>query len=1149
MFGSFAVPVHGVETTVSKTDSASVVSTQAIEVEGLPTWINERQMPEATSARVELAQSGVSYLLVDEQYRTRFDDHDYWFRSASKVTNRSGLESAGQISMTYNPIFERVSVNFIHLIRDGKIIDLTKEVQFRIVEREDELDDGIVSGRLKAITNLKDVRVGDIVDYATTVHTRTTLWPGQAFYHFSQRYSEPVAMRAVRFLWLEGMEPQTKSINSEVSFSTQKIAEGTEWEWITKDPPVIQGENDVPATAFQWGRIDVSTMKDWAALARWATGLYEGDDSLPEDFVARLDAISKISSAPGDRLTEATRYVQDNIRYVGEEMGEGSYVPRRPKTVLARAYGDCKDKSLLLAVALRRLGIDAVPALVSTREGNGLPDRLPSPLIFDHVIVRAMVDGKAIWIDPTGAHKGGRGSAMVPSNLGYALPIRSGQTTLEKMDGFGPYAGRVAVLEQFLVDETADIPLTLHVETRYTQARADNMRSSWAAGSAKSISDANLKFYRDRFPGIVESKPLERNDDRDANVLTMVENYTMSREAFSDAKISTKLITRAYAMQDVLPNRQANPRVQPLALSPYLVNEHKIELRVKDRLLDGLDDLTIDSGPVAFSRQTSKLPDGLLMTYRLNTGSRESVPASEAGKIYAVSDQIKDETGIEFYLEKSARASSTPQGIDAASWAPIKFEMKKIVALTQKNDEASRIEALSMLGSVADKVPHPSPVAGLIDGLKGAVLSDLRRPQAALAALQSATTQYDGNAEVFRLWIAHELDLGTAESLAKAMQRTREVQPNILATLNKQWVRIAMQKVQMLPPEKRENARGDLCIALADGGWEQDPRTIFGNTMLGCAIAAHSSRGEIAQARDKLAKYPPTDSLLTLAMDRRHQALWPEIDRLRNDGFRKNLEYEASRAAAAAKAAPKDYAAATYHMQTLRALGRFQDALSVGKDLAADKAQIEVVGSDAFWLVNEYASNLRALGRMDDAIAALDGVLSLGEDRYPELSSLAINRAEMIVAQGRFEAGLDSLAKIEAKSLSHLSAYGKMFVWANKACALHVLGRDDEAKNAIVLLADKPSDNWSAATAAAACRNDTSSIAEMLIKRMQDSDTRTAALGLFITFDASESRTAIEMAMRKAMSTARSTPAVQAELAKFGRAIRYAGTAQGWSEF
>ena len=351
----------------------------------------------------------------------------------------------------------------------------------------------------------------------------------------------------------------------------------------------------------------------------------------------------------------------------------------------------------------------------------------------------------------------------------------------------------------------------------------------------------------------------------------------------------------------------------------------------------------------------------------------------------------------------------------------------------------------------------------------------------------------------------------------------------------------------MLPPEKRENARGDLCIALADGGWEQDPRTIFGNTMLGCAIAAHSSRGEIAQARDKLAKYPPTDSLLTLAMDRRHQALWPEIDRLRNDGFRKNLEHEASRAAAAAKAAPKDYAAATYHMQTLRALGRFEDALSVGKDLAADKAQIEVVGSDAFWLVNEYASNLRALGRMDDAIATLDGVLTLGEDRYPELSSLAINRAEMIVAQGRFETGLNSLAKIEAKSLSHLSAYGKMFVWANKACALHALGRDNEAK--IALLADKPSNNWSAATAAAACRNDTSAIAEMLIKRMQDSDTRTAALGLFITFEASESRTAIEMAMRKVMSTARSTPAVQAELAKFGRSIQYAGTRQGWGEF
>src|SRR3546814_13646976 len=94
-----------------------------------------------------------------------------------------------------------------------------------------------------------------------------------------------------------------------------------------------------------------------------------------------------------DRVTEVTRYIQDNIRYVGEEMGEGSYVPRRPALVLERGYGDCKDKSLLLAVALRRVGIDAVPALVSTSPGFDLPDR-KSVVSGKRVSVRVDLGGR-----------------------------------------------------------------------------------------------------------------------------------------------------------------------------------------------------------------------------------------------------------------------------------------------------------------------------------------------------------------------------------------------------------------------------------------------------------------------------------------------------------------------------------------------------------------------------------------------------------------------------------------------------------------------------------------------------------------------------------------------------------------------------------
>ncbi|HXH14698.1 MAG TPA: DUF3857 domain-containing protein [Sphingomonas sp.] len=1119
-----------------------------VAVEPTAEWVRDRAIPEASAVRVEQAQNGIAYLLADEQYRTRADGHDDWFRSSNKVTNRSGLESAGQISVTYNPSFESIALNFVHLIRDGKVIDLTRETQFRVVERESELDDGIVSGTLKAIGNLRDVRVGDIVDYATTVHTSTRLWPNQAFYHFSQRYSDPLAMRAVRLVWPVGMTPSYKAINSDIAFSTRKTADGTEWEWITKDPPAMRGEGDVPATAFQWGRVDVSTMREWSEVARWAVGLYQGDDSLPADFAARLDAIAAAWPRPGDRLTEAMRYVQDNVRYVGEELDEGSYVPRRPKTVIERGYGDCKDKSLLLAVALRRLGIDAVPALVTTRAGDRLPDRLPSALEFDHVIVRAVIDGKTIWVDPTGAHRGGRGGTITPSNLGYALPIRAGQGALERIDGFGEHAGRMTVVERFTIDEAAPVALTLRVETRFTDARADTTRSSWAASSPRKLADSNLDFYRQRFPGLVESKPLELGDDRNANILTMVESYTLNHDAFVKASLGTKLVTRAYAVQGLLADRQANPRVQPLAVNDHIANDQTIELHVADRVLNGLVDIDAKGGPVAFSRQTSKLPDGIRIAYRMTTGDRSEVTAAEAEAIYALSDRIKDEASIEFYLDKAARSSATPPGVDVATWTAIKADMEKVVALTQKEDQPSKLEALSLLADASAKVAHPSPAAGLIDGIKGAILAELRRPQVALAALRSATAQYEGNATVYRLWIGYELDLGTAETVAQAMRRTSKVQPSVIASLDPLYTRLALQKAQALPPEKREAVRGDICIALAEGGWQQAPRTTFGNAMLGCAITAHSLRGELAAARALLGKAPATDTLVTLAIDRRHQALWPDVDRFGQDGFRKSLELESARATTQVAVAPGNYEAVMTRMKTLRALGRFEEALVAGKALAGDTAKVEVAGTDGFWLVDEYAYDLRAIGRMDDAVAAMDAVLALGMDRYPELVSMGINRVEMMIAAGRYQAGIDSLAELE-KHPEQISPYGLGWIWASQACAMRGLGRLDEAKAVEVKLAAKPSDNWSAATAAATCRNDTQAVADLLVARLHDDDARSSVLGLFLEFTVPEARTPLETARRATLARARALPAVQVEFAKYGRTVRYAGTTQGWSDY
>jgi len=252
----------------------------------------------------------------------------------------------------------------------------------------------------------------------------------------------------------------------------------------------------------------------------------------------------------------------------------------------------------------------------------------------------------------------------------------------------------------------------------------------------------------------------------------------------------------------------------------------------------------------------------------------------------------------------------------------------------------------------------------------------------------------------------------------------------VLAALDEQWVRLALQKVQTLPSDKREKMRQDIGITIANAGWQQKPSTDFGRSMLGCAVIAHSLRRELVEARAGLAQGLPTEILISLAIDWRHEALLSSIDRMGCDGFRRNLEREAAEAAVSANAAPKNYKTVTQQTSALRALGRYEDAVEAGRGLAGDTVQIEVAGRDGFWLVNEYALNPRALSRLDDAIAAMDGVLALGPDCYPDLVPLEINRAGMVIAAGRYQAAIDSLTQTEAQRSGTLNAYGIMWVWA-----------------------------------------------------------------------------------------------------------------------
>ena len=89
------------------------------------------------------------------------------------------------------------------------------------------------------------------------------------------------------------------------------------------------------------------------------------------------------------------------MRYLGFELGTGAYAARPPDEVYARRFGDCKDKSLLLATMLRELGVEVVPyALPDLPYGGLLPILTVEAAAAFEELTREGWDDQLAWQAP-----------------------------------------------------------------------------------------------------------------------------------------------------------------------------------------------------------------------------------------------------------------------------------------------------------------------------------------------------------------------------------------------------------------------------------------------------------------------------------------------------------------------------------------------------------------------------------------------------------------------------------------------------------------------------------------------------------------------------------------------------------------------------
>lgn len=590
----------------------------------VPSWVVDAAVP---APRGE-ASGGVEVLLIDLQVDWRKGMKQLYMRYAQKVTGREGLEGAAAISETFDPSHETLRFTHIRVTRGGEILDLTRSTEIEAFRQEQDLPQGIVDGELTAHANLKDIRVGDVIDYAVII----TIRPKIAGDHFSGRFrtatSSPVGYFRSRLTLHGGAPLDQRSTNGQVLALVAETGDSRVYEHIGRDVPPVLDEEDMPPWIAPWPLIDTSTMASWGDLTAELAPDYDPGVPLPEAFASQVDAIAAAHAAPEARMTHALRLVQEQIRYVGIEIGKGSFIPRRPDDVVASGYGDCKDKALLLAAALRRLGIEARVALVSLEQGPGLIDRPPSAHAFDHAITMAVIGGRNFWLDPTGSHQGGVGRDLVTPNYAYGLPVVAGSDRLLPITPTVPNAPSLMVYEEFEVPEDVATPIGLTVTSVFKADEADVMRSRIAASSRAALTRRYGDYYGKIYPGTATQGLIEVSDDLDQNEIRTVERYVIDREELAAGVDEGNFWLQAAALDDVLPTPSAVDRHTPIQLSYPRFLQHVIAIRGPSVRMANLDPIRLDNDYFEFNLTSDNRTGEYFTATWMLRGKQPAVPVA-----------------------------------------------------------------------------------------------------------------------------------------------------------------------------------------------------------------------------------------------------------------------------------------------------------------------------------------------------------------------------------------------------------------------------------------------------------------------------------------------------------------------------------------
>lgn len=416
------------------------------------------------------------------------------YESSRFRINTAEALTLGNLSLQWNPAAGGPVVHALRIHRDGAVIDVLQGAKFSIFQREGALEQSMLDGLLTANLQVPGLRVGDELEFSVTTHSLDPTLGDHAFGLMMMPGMATPGTYRLKLQW-NAATPLTWRASPEIADAV--VVRGNSVTAELRGPGLINLPERAPLRyAFQ-RYLNFTDFADWQAVSARLHPLYVQAATLSagSELKAEATRIAARHKSPADRARAALKLVQDQVRYVYVGMDGANLTPAAADETWQRRYGDCKGKTALLLALLAELGIDAQAVLANVTTGSdGADQLLPSPGPFDHVLVRATIDGKGYWLDGT-LQGDGRLLEQPIMPFKFVLPLTSAGVALEQLPFVPPAFPSELNLHAIDASAGRDAPAQYTLTRILRGAEALQLRTALQALPEGSVDPALREFF------------------------------------------------------------------------------------------------------------------------------------------------------------------------------------------------------------------------------------------------------------------------------------------------------------------------------------------------------------------------------------------------------------------------------------------------------------------------------------------------------------------------------------------------------------------------------------------------------------------------------------------------------------------------------